>query len=143
MQMDGAQATMVRQDGQEMSCHTGNCKGCQGCCGGCGNGLSLFREELELLRCFAQSPFLPVACAAGTAEPVYLENGRDKTGKYAAAIALLQRKGLIRVDYDIPLKNFSYDGYEAYPCKGSMALTANGIRVLEVLETQGVTGEEL
>ena len=125
-----------------MSCHTGNCKGCQGC-GGCGNGLSLFREELELLRCFAQSPFLPVGCAAGAAEPVYLENGRDKAGNYAAAIALLQRKGLIRVDYDIPLKNFAYDGYETYPCKGSMALTANGIRVLEVLETQGVTGEAL
>ena len=56
---------------------------------------------------------------------------------------MLQRKGLIRVDYDIPLKNFAYDGYETYPCKGSMALTANGIRVLEVLETQGVSAVKI
>ena len=37
-----------------------------------------------------------------------------------------------------PRSGFDYAGYEGYPCRGSMALTAQGQHALELLEIQGV-----
>ena len=51
-------------------------------------------------------------------------------------LEVLEKKGLISVDYDKPLGGF--DGYGDYPVKGSMALTQRGQQVLELLEYQGV-----
>ena len=39
--------------------HCGTC--CGGSCGGCGGALELTQREVDLLRLFAQIPFLPVA----------------------------------------------------------------------------------
>ena len=52
-------------------------------------------------------------------------------------LTAMQFKGLISIDYDQPLSGFDYAGYEAYPCRGSMALTAEGQRAIEILEIQG------
>ena len=41
------------------------------------------------------------------------------------------------------LKKFAYDGYETYPLQGQHGADGKRIRVLEVPETQGVTGEAL
>ena len=50
----------------------------------------------------------------------------------------LQFKGLISIDYDMPLAGFDYAAYEGYPCRGSMALTARGQDVVEWLSIRGI-----
>jgi hypothetical protein len=49
----------------------------------------------------------------------------------------LKLKGLISIDYDLPLQNYDYSAYASFPIKGSMALTASGQAVLEALDIQG------
>ena len=51
----------------------------------------------------------------------------------------LEKKGLISLDYDKPLRGFDEKAYEAYPIRGSMALTERGQKVMELLEYQGIT----
>ncbi len=110
---------------------------CGGSCTGCGGALQLTQGEIDLLMCFAQIPFLPVARQADSGLPVCLEN--EVSGPETAEILqALQQKGLIRLDYDLPLLNFDYSAYEHYPVRGSMALTAAGQRIIEQLEIQGI-----
>ncbi len=54
------------------------------------------------------------------------------------AIAALEKRGFIRIDYDIPLAGFAYEGYDACFRKGSLALTARGQDIVERLSVQGV-----
>ena len=112
------------------------CEGCGGCCGSCGGGasLELTEQELALLNQLAQTPFLPIARRWDSEEPVYLA----EDGTYGNALVLLAQKRLIRLDYDMPLTNFDYRGYESYPCRGSMALTARGQEVLDLLALRGL-----
>ena len=84
-------------------------------------------------------PFLPVARRYDGETPVCLEDGPEEAETLAGAIAGLSLKGLIRLDYDLPLSNYDYREYEDYPCRGSMALTARGQAVVELLEIQGVS----
>ena len=108
-----------------------------GSCGSCvGGALELTEREVELLRRFAQIPFLPVARRWDRETPVYLEDGPAEL--YSAAITGLQLKGLIRVDLDLPLLNFDYAAYGDFPCRGSMALTERGQAAVELLEIFGV-----
>ena len=117
----------------------GNCGHCGGCknCAGCDRSLLLSEDELALLRHFAQVPFLPVARRADDEVPVYLEHG--ERAHMAQVIACLEKKGLIDLDYHMPLKSFDYSAYTAYPLRGSMALTLRGQEVLDTLELQGFT----
>ena len=122
-----------------------NCAGCGGCpgmancgasgCPGCAGGgaLVLTEAEIAVLRRFGEIPFWPLSRAADREEPVCLEEGMD-----SAALSALSMKGLIRLDYHLPLTNFDYAPYAAYPYRGSMALTAAGQRAVELLEIQGV-----
>lgn len=117
--------------------HCGACCGgsCGGGCGGCGSGaLYLTEGEVALLRRFAQMPFLPVARRWDAETPVCLE----ATETTAQSITGLQQKGLIRVDYDLPLSGFDYADYGDYPAHGSMALTARGQQAVDVLEIYGI-----
>ena len=41
------------------------------------------------------------------------------------------------MDFALPLKGFDYAGYEAWPIRGSMALTAAGQEALDSLDIQG------
>ena len=118
-----------------------DCENCNGCgqCGGCGGGLLLTEPEIKLLHLFGQIPFLPVARTAADDGPVFLEWGAPDF--YKSVILSLERKGLIDVDYHAPLGGFPYAGYEAYPLKGSMGLTARGQDVLDALELQGYSEE--
>lgn len=118
----------------------GDCgNGCCGSCGGCG-AILLTEAELALLRRFGETPFLPAASAYDMKTPVYLEDQDRPAGEYSAAIQGLAAKGLIRLDYDIPLGNFDYGAYRAYPLHGSMALTGRGQDVLDQIEIQGIEG---
>lgn len=107
-------------------------------CSGCGGALVFSEEEIELLRRFAEIPFLPVARRWDSDTPIYLEENADSELKMPQSITGLQQKQLIRIDYDYPLSNFDYKIYRNYPIHGSMALTAKGQQVLELLEIYGI-----
>ena len=51
----------------------------------------------------------------------------------------LEKRGLIRIDYDIPLSGFDYAGYDGCFRRGSLALTARGQAVIESLAVQGIS----
>ena len=114
-----------------------NCNSCSGnCgqCGGCASTLTLTKDEIDMLLIFAQIPFLPAARKADDMTPIYLE----QTGKDLSLIlTCLEKKGLIDIDYRAPLSGFDYSAYKGYPVHGSMALTARGQQVLELLDLQG------
>lgn len=115
-----------------MSCG-GDCSRCSGCAG----ALELTRKEMDFLRLLGQVAFLPVARKMGELTPAYLEDGPEKQAENALVLQLLERKGLISLDYGAPLKGASMEHYDAYPIQGSIALTQRGQRVLELLEYQG------
>lgn len=107
-------------------------------CGNCGNrGLELTAEEMKLLEQFSQFSFLPVAKNAADEFPTYLEENTYSVEEYGIILALLEKKGLISIDYEKPLKNADLSAYARFDCVGSMALTARGLHVLELLDLQG------
>lgn len=121
---------------------TGGCNGCNGCggCGGAGD-LVLTKPEMDFLQELGQVAFLPVARTMGDLTPVYLEAGEDRREEYSRVLLCLEKKGLISLDYDKPLKNQKCQAYAAYPIQGSIALTERGQKVLELLEYQGYSEE--
>ena len=115
-----------------MSCN-GNC----GACSGCARELVLTKQEIDFLNILGQYAFLPVARTMGDLTPVYLEDGDRE--EMSLLLQCLEKKGLISLDYDKPLRQFDESAYAAYPIRGSMALTQRGQTVLELLEYQGIT----
>ena len=107
------------------------CDACKNCAKGDGT-LYLTEGELEALRRFGEIPFFPLC--RKTEEPVCPGEKMEPE-----TILSLSQKGLIRIDEDLPLSNFDYTPYGAYPHQGSMALTAMGQRALELLEVRGVS----
>ncbi len=121
-----------------------NCKNCaSGCgnCSGCSKDLVLTPAEVALLQALAQIPFLPVARKADDMTPVYLENVAEKDNPDGLALALLEKRGLIDIDYRMPLQGFDYTPYKGFPVHGSIALTQKGQQVVELLELQGIREE--
>jgi len=119
----------------------GNCSGgCAGCtgCSGCGGAMELTSGELDMILTLGQIPFLPVARKMGEDIPVYLEDSEKPAEEYSLILQCLEKRGLISLDYDKPLKGFSGPTYDGYPIRGSFALTSRGQRVLELLEMQGI-----
>lgn len=116
------------------------CDACDACdaCPGCGD-LLLTVDELTVLKRFAGLPFLPLACGTEDGIPVCLELEGDPD-RIAAVLRNLESKGLVSLDYRLPLSNFDYSDYAAWPLRGSMALTAAGQDALEALDIQGVEG---
>ena len=110
----------------------GNCANCSGCA----RELTLTETEIGFLQTLAQYAFLPVARTMGDLTPVCLEEGEQD--RMSLLLQLLEKKGLISLDYDKPLKGFDMSAYAAYPIHGSMALTERGQKVLELLEYQGI-----
>ena len=124
----------MRQNCGESSCSSG----CGGC-GGCGQTtLALTEGELVMLRQFAQAPFLPIGGKGALEEPVYLEESDRPAAEYGQILLSLKLKGLIRLDYDLPLRNFDYQEYRGCSHLGSAALTGMGQAALELLEIRGV-----
>ena len=117
-----------------MSCN-GNCSACSGCA----RELVLTGKEIEFLNTLGQYAFLPVARTMGDLTPVYLEEGDRE--EMSLLLQCLEKKGLISLDYDKPLRQFDESAYAAYPIRGSMALTERGQKVLELMEYQGINIE--
>ncbi len=108
------------------------CGSCAGC-GGCASTLELTKPEMELLDQLAQFAFLPVFRRREDMIPMYLEGEDYSAEEYSIILQLLERKGLISIDYDKALS----PAPAAYPIGGSMALTQRGQLVVEQLQLQG------
>ena len=117
----------------------GDCNGNCVSCGGWARELVLTGKEIDFLNMLAQVAFLPVARSMGDLTPVFLEEGERE--EMSLLLQVLEKKGLISLDFDKPLKGFDMGAYAAFPIHGSMALTERGQKVLELLEYQGITGE--
>lgn len=113
----------------------GACSGCNGC----GGQLELSQQEMMVLEQLGLYAFLPVARRADAMMPHCREDGLPEDS--TAALQLLERKALIRMDYDKPLSNFDYSAYTGLPVHGSIALTERGQRVLELLDVQGFSAD--
>lgn len=116
---------------------SGGCAGCSGC-SGCGGCMELSGAEVRMLEKLAQIPFLPVARSVGDETPVYLEDSDHSREEYGLILLCLEKRGLITLDYDKPLKGFDDSAYRDYPIRGSFALTQRGQQVVELLELQGI-----
>lgn len=114
-----------------MGC-SGNC----GSCGGCAKQLYLTEEEITVLQTLGQVCFLPVARKVNDMTPVYLE--ADAPENASLVLQVLEKKGLIDIDYKTPLKGFDMSVYAGFPVHGAIALTARGQTVLDMLEIQGI-----
>lgn len=112
------------------------CTNC-GSCGGCAKELTLTQPEIDILNTLGQLAFLPVARKADDMAPVYLEETDYAPEDYSTILQLLEKKGLISIDYDAPLPGADMSAYKGYPIHGSFALTARGQAVQEMLEIQG------
>lgn len=115
-----------------------SCSGNCGSCGGCGKTLELSQAEVQMLYKLGQIPFLPVARRADSMTPVYREDQELPEETYSLLLQVLEKKGLITLDYDQPLSGADMKAYIGFPVHGSMALTARGQQVLELLELQGI-----
>ena len=111
----------------------GNCEHC----GGCAGQLVLSQPEIDFLYALGQNAFLPVARSASDPKPVYLEDQEQTREQYSLILICLEKKGLIVIDFDRPLRGADMSAYTGYPIHGSIALTARGQDVLDILEKQG------
>ena len=118
-----------------MGCCNGNCSSCSGCA----RELVRTGKEIDFLNTLGQYAFLPVARTVGDLTPIYLEEGDVE--EMSLLLQCLEKKGLISLDYDKPLSGFDEAAYAAYPIRGSMALTERGLKVLELMEYQGIGTE--
>ena len=117
--------------------------GCGNCCGSCGScgEMVLAPGELTLLGKLAQIPFLPVARRADCADPIYLEDSDCSKEEYTNILLCLEKRGLITLDFDKPLKGFDSSAYAGYPIVGSFALTQRGQELVLILERSGLAEE--
>ena len=116
------------------TCPSGGCANC----GGCANTLTLTDGEIRLLQSLGQIPFQPIARKAQDMIPVYLEDPALTREDASLILQVMEKKGLISLDYDKPLAGVDMTAYAGFPVHGSMALTAMGQTVLEMLELNGI-----
>lgn len=115
-----------------------DCSGCGGCtscgsCGGCGKSLTVTQPELDFLNRLAQTPFLPVGRTPEDAAPLF-----EDDPAMTPVLQVLEKKGLISIDDSLPLQGCSDGWYLRCPIRGSLALTARGQQVLDLLDYQGI-----
>lgn len=109
-----------------------SCNGNCAACGGCARELVLGPRELEILFALGQIPFMSVGRQADREMPVDPE---EPTEEKSLLLQLLEKKGLISLDYDLPIKGADYGGLAL---RGSYALTARGQQVLDLAQYQGL-----
>lgn len=120
-----------------MSC--AKCGGNCASCGGCG-ALELSEGEIGVLLELGSVPFWPILRKADTEAPVCPEMDTQDREQLGRILLCLEKKGLVGLDWDLPLKGYDYGKTPGYPVRGSMALTLRGQQVLDILEIQGIDG---
>ncbi len=128
----------ILESNNQKPSHTHSCS-CGGHCHNHGSGegnhccsskqeqgpINIEREEIKILIELKEYTYMPIAefvmCNSANSHvsfsalaPVYLESIDDDMGKVkelAKAFKDLEKKGLITLDYDIPLKGFDYSIY--------------------------------
>ena len=118
-----------------MSCE--KCGGNCGSCGGCAGSIELTDAEVHILQMLGQFSFLPIARRADDMIPVFLEDENYSRQEYSLILQCLEKKALVSLDYGQPLTGADMSAYKGFQVHGSMALTARGYGVLELLETLG------
>ena len=123
---------------EQNTCRGAGCGSCCHRCGSCGQQDSLYLtpSELEILQQLAVTPFLPAGFNNRGKHPICLECSGDREAVSDTLLALRQKR-LLSLDPEIPLQGFDYSAYEEFPLHGSLALTALGQQVVELLEIQG------
>lgn len=116
------------------SCCNKNCAGCSGC----SKSLELTQGEIDILCALGQIPFLPIARKADDETPIYLEDNKQTKENYSLILQVLEKKNLISLDFDKSLPGADMSAYEGYCVHGSMALTARGQAVLDMLNIEGI-----
>ena len=91
-----------------------------------------------MLKLLAQFPFLPVARREDDMTPFYPEGNEYPAEEYSLILQSLEKKQLISIDYDAPLKGCDDATYRGYPVRGSFALTARGQQAINLMDIQGV-----
>ena len=114
--------------------HCSQCGGCGGC-SGCGS-IELNPGEVAVLLNLGQLAYLPIGGESYDGMPVLLGDENLTAEESGLVLLCLEKKGLVSLERDQPLKGYS--GYGNYPLRGSVALTAKGQQVLELLEIQGI-----
>ena len=117
-----------------MSCCGGNCSQCAGC----GRQLVLTEQEILLLLELGQYSFLPVVRTAADPAP---RNPEQDGEEASLLLQCLEKKGLVRADFDRPLKGYAYPESVPVPLRGSLSLTERGYQVLDLMEFQGISPE--
>lgn len=117
-----------------MSCKQcgGNCTSCSGC-----GALELAEGEITVLRELGCIPFWPILRKPAEEQPICPDMEAQDRDQLALILLCLEKKGLICLDWDLPLKGYDYTPYADYSVVGSMALTLRGQQVLDILEIQG------
>ena len=109
----------------------GNCSGCKGC-----GVMELAPLEVELLELLGQVAFLPLARKGEW--PVCKELEGADPEQAGLALACLEKRGLVDLCYDSPMKGVDMAAYAGYPLQGSAGLTAKGQQILDLMEIQGI-----
>lgn len=112
-----------------MSCSK-NCGGCNGCCG----PIELTELEIRLLALLGQVAFLPLARKPADEYPICKELPEQDPTETGLALACLEKRGLVDISYDAPLKGADMSAYEGYSVHGSAALTERGQQAADAAE---------
>ncbi len=109
---------------------------CSKNCGGCCHGpIELTELEVRILVLLGQVAFLPIARNPSEEYPVCMELPEYDPVQTGLALACLEKRGLVDISYDAPLKGADMSAYEGYPVHGSAALTARGQEAADAAAT--------
>ena len=88
--------------------------------------MELSELEVRLLALLGQVAFLPLARKPAEEYPICLELPEYDGVDTGLALACLEKRGLVDLSYDAPLKGADMSAYRDYTVHGSAALTERG-----------------
>ena len=108
---------------------------CSKNCGSCCHGpIELSELEVRLLALLGQVAFLPIARKPAEEYPICMELPEYDGVDAGLALACLEKRGLVDLSYDAPLKGADMSAYRDYTVHGSAALTERGQQAADAAE---------
>ena len=118
-----------------------NCsKNCSSC--SCHGPMELTELELRVLALLGQVAFLPLARKPADEYPICMELPEYEPQQTGLALACLEKRGLVDISYDCPLKGADMTAYAGYTVHGSAALTERGQQAADIAENLLKEGAE-